>query len=71
MSFAQVLEKLPALTVKQRQILISRALQLEDLPLSPRDESIVGHRLAAHRRDPSSSLSLDEFKKRLRTRAAK
>jgi hypothetical protein len=68
MSFTQVLEKLPSLTVKQRQILISRALQLEELPLSPQEESIVEHRLAAHRQDSRSSLPLSEFKKRLSRR---
>jgi hypothetical protein len=71
MSFAQVLEELPALTVKQRQILVRRALELEDLPLNPEHEALVEARLAAHRKDPSSSHSLDELKKRLRQRSAK
>jgi len=41
MSFAQVLEELPALSVKQRQILIRRKLEPEDGPLSPEEESLV------------------------------
>jgi hypothetical protein len=71
MSFEQVLEELPALTLRQRQILMRRALELEDQPLSVEHESIVEARLAAHRKNPASSLSLDEFKKRLRRRRAK
>jgi len=71
MSFAQVLEELPALTIKQRQILIRRALQLENPPLTPQEESLVEERLAAHHKDPSSSLTLDQFKKRLNRRSTK
>jgi len=71
MSFAQVLEELPALTVKQRQILIRRALELEDPPLSPDEESLIEGRLAAHHKDPSSSLTLEQFKKRLGRRSIK
>jgi hypothetical protein len=71
MSFAQVLEELPALSVKQRQILIRRALELEEGPLSPEEESLVETRLDAHHKNPSSSLSLNEFKKRIRRRSGK
>ena len=71
MSFAQVLEKLASFSVEQRQILISRALQLEDLPLSFQEESIVEERLAAHHKDPHSSIPLEEFKRRLRRRSSK
>ena len=40
MSFAEVMAELSALTVEQRQFLIRRALELEDLPLSEKsDES--------------------------------
>ena len=68
MSFAQVLEELPALTFEQRQLLIRRALELDDPPLSDADEALVEMRLAAHRADPSSAVSLDEMKARLRFR---
>ncbi len=71
MSFAKVLEELPALTAKQRQILIRRALELEDPSLSPEEESLVEARLSAHYKDPSSSLSLEGFKKRVRRRSSK
>lgn len=71
MSFAQVLEELPALSVKERQILILRALELEDGSLSPEEEALVETRLNAHHKDPSSSVPLNEFKKRMRRRSSK
>ena len=68
MSFAQVLEELPALTVEQRQIVIRRALELDDPPLSDADEALIEARLAAHRANPESSVPLEEMKARLRSR---
>ena len=71
MSFAEVLEELPALSIEQRQILIRRALELEDGPLSLEEESLVETRLEAHQKNPSSSLHLNEFKKRIRRHCSK
>ena len=68
MSFAQVLEELPALTLEQRQMLMRRALELEDSPLSDADETLVATRLAAHKKNPASSVPLDEMKQRLRSK---
>lgn len=68
MSFNEVIAELPRLTVEERQILIRRALELDDPPLSAADEAIVEERLAGHHRDPSSSIPLDEMKRRLRSR---
>jgi hypothetical protein len=67
MSFAEVLEKLPALTVEQRQLLIRCAVELDDPPLSPEDEVMVEERLAAHHGNPNSSLPVDEVRARLST----
>ena len=67
MSFTEVLQELPALTLEQRQLLVRRALELDDPPLSETDESIVDSRLAALREDPASALSLEEIKSRLRS----
>ncbi|MEW6303153.1 MAG: hypothetical protein AB1705_06770 [Verrucomicrobiota bacterium] len=69
MSFAQVLEELPALTVEQRQLVIRRALELDDPPLSADDEALAESRLAAHHADPASSVPLKEMKARLRSRS--
>jgi hypothetical protein len=66
MSFNEFIEELPRLTVEERQILIRRALELEDPPLSVADEELVESRLAEHHADPSSSAPLDEIRRRLR-----
>lgn len=68
MSFAQVLEELPTLTFEQRQLLIRRALELDEPPLSAADEALVQSRLAAHEADPGTSVPLEEMKARLRSR---
>jgi hypothetical protein len=71
MSFTEVLEELPVLTVGERQLLIRRALEFDEMPLSQADEAMVEERLAAHRKNPASSMPLDEMKKRLRSRFSK
>ena len=71
MSFAEVLQELPALTFEQRQLLIRRALEMDDAPMSADDESLVESRLAALRDAPASAVSLEEMKARLRARPGK
>ena len=68
MSFNEVLHELPGLSVAQRQILIRRALELDDPDLSPADEALVESRLAALREAPATAVSLEDIKARLRTR---
>ncbi len=68
MSFTEVLAELPTLTFEQRQALICRALEFDDALLAPEDEALIEERLAAHRKDPSSAVSLDAMKTRLRSR---
>jgi putative addiction module component (TIGR02574 family) len=67
MSFNEVIAELPRLTFEERQILIRRALELDDQPMSVADEALVEGRLAEHHADPSSSIPLDEMKRRLRS----
>ena len=69
MSFNEVIEELPRLTFEERQILIRRALELDDLPLTAADEALVEERLAEHHADRNSSVSLDQIKTRLRSRS--
>lgn len=69
MSFNEVIAELPRLTFEERQILIRRALELDDPPLSAADEEMVEARLAAHHTNPGSSVSLTELKDRLRSRS--
>ena len=68
MSFAQVLEELPTLTFEQRQLLIRRALELDEPPLSAAYEALVQSRRAAPEADPGTSVPLEEMKARLRSR---
>ena len=69
MSFNEVIAELPHLTFEERQILIRRALELDDPALSPADENLVEERLAGHHSDPSSSVPLADLKDRLRSRS--
>jgi hypothetical protein len=69
MSFNEVIAELPRLTFEERQILIRRALELDDPALSATDEALVEQRLAEHNSDPGSSVPLDEMKRRLRSRS--
>jgi hypothetical protein len=71
MSFAEVLQELPALTFEQRQALVRRALELDDLPLDKATENLVDSRLTSLREDPKSALSLKEMKARIRSRYSK
>lgn len=66
MSFSQILNELPELTFEERQLLIRRAVELDDPPLSPIDKILVEERLAAREADPSSSIPLEKLKARLR-----
>jgi len=68
MSLSKVIAKLPLLTFEERQILIHRALELDDPPLSAADEELVESRLAEHHADPRSSVPLHELKNHLRSR---
>jgi hypothetical protein len=69
MSFNEVIAELPRLTFEERQILIRRALELDDPPLSAADEELVGARLAEHHADPATSMPLAELKDHLRSRS--
>lgn len=68
MSFTDVLHELPTLTVSEQQLLVRRALELDDAGLSTAEEALVAHRLSEHQQNPGSSVPLDEMKSRLRVR---
>jgi hypothetical protein len=68
MSFNEVIAELQQLTFEERQILIRRLLELDDPSLSAADEELIDERLSAHRADPTSSIALQEFRSRLRSR---
>jgi hypothetical protein len=66
MSFAEVMRELPALTLSQRQMLVRRALDLDEPPLSLVDEALVEERLTAHKQSPETSVPAEVMKQRLR-----
>ena len=68
MSFTQVLDELPSLTFEERQLLIRKAVELDESPLSAADEALVESRFASHHADPDSSIPLEESKARIRSR---
>jgi len=71
MSFAEVLQELPTLTLSQRQLLVRRAVELDNAPLSSADETLVEKRLAAHRKNPATAVPLATMKSRLRSQFKK
>jgi hypothetical protein len=66
MSFAQILEELPSLSSEERQQIIRRAAELEDV-LSPEDAAILDSRLAEHARAPETAIPLDRFTQEVRS----
>ena len=66
MSLTEIMAELPALTVAEREFLVRRVLDLDEPTMSIADEAEVERRLADYRRDPDSSVSLEEMKARLR-----
>ncbi len=67
MSLSQILAELPAFTVAERQLLVRRAIELDDPPLTASDEDLIRSRLADHERDPSAAVSFEAMKEKLRT----
>ena len=71
MNLTQILDELPAFTLAERQLLVRRAIELDEQEISPEDEALVVTRLAAHRRDPSTAVSLEAITTSLRSRLRK
>jgi hypothetical protein len=71
MSFSEVLAELPKLTIAERQVLMRRALELDEPDLSIEDLSLVEDRLAGQRRNPKSSVSLEAMKAKVRSRLSR
>jgi hypothetical protein len=67
MSLAQILDQLPGFTVAERQLLVRRAIELDEPGLSADDEDLITARLADHRCDPASAVSLEDMKASLRS----
>ena len=71
MSLTEILHELPAFTVGERQLLIRRAIELDDSELSAEDEKLVASRLEEHQNAPESAVSLEAIKESIRSRFGK
>ena len=71
MSLAEILAELPAFTVAERQLLVLRAIELDDRGLSPDDEELIFSRIEDHRQDPSSVILFEDMKASLRSEFVK
>ena len=71
MSLAEILHELPAFTVAERQLLIRRAIELDDSGLSAEDAKLIASRLEDHRSNPTSAVSLEAIKDSIRSRFGK
>jgi hypothetical protein len=67
MSFAEVLNVLPSLSLSERQMLIRRAFELDESGLPSEDLALVEKRLEEHHLNPMTSVSLDDMKARVRS----
>lgn len=68
MSLNEVLAELPCMTVAERQLLVRRAMELDDSTLPPEHVAMVEERLESHRRTPDTALTLEQMEARLRNR---
>jgi hypothetical protein len=66
MSLAELLQELRTLSVAERQVLMCRALELDEPGLSPGEEVLI-----EHRHDPGLALSLVEMKARIRSQTGR
>ena len=66
MSVTEVLHELPHWKPQDRQALVRRVMELDDLGLTTGELKLAETRLEAHRKDPSSTLSPNEVLGRLK-----
>jgi putative addiction module component (TIGR02574 family) len=64
MSKAEILEEIPKLTPEERDEIRQKLDEYDEL--SAEDLALIDARIEEHRQDPSSAISIDELKSRLR-----
>jgi hypothetical protein len=67
MSLAEILDELRAFSIAERQLLIRRAIELDEPGLSPDDERMIESRLAEHADDASSAITFEAMKSIVRS----
>ena len=68
MSFNELLDELQTLTAAERQLVMRRALEIDDSPLSTAEELLVDQRLRDHKENAQAAITLEEMNSRLRSR---
>jgi hypothetical protein len=68
MSLTEVMNELSLLTTEERQLVISRALELDEPPFTAEDELLIESRRAAHRAQPETAVPFDEMMSRVKDR---
>ncbi len=67
MSFNDLLENLATLTADQRELVLQRVLELDELSLTPEQEILIQERREQYRESPDSFLTIEELEQRLKT----
>lgn len=62
MSLNEILAEIPKLSFPEREEVVRRALELEDVDLTPEEKAILNERLADFRRDPNSGVPAEQLK---------
>jgi hypothetical protein len=63
-SLSEIIAELPRLSTEERWELIERAMELDDF--SDKELRLIDERITAHKRDPGSSVPLDQMMAELR-----
>lgn len=71
MTFEAVLQGLPRLTFAQRQMLIGRAIELDEALADGADSEAAEKRLRELRKNPALAVSLEKMEARVRRRFEK
>jgi len=62
MSIQEILDEIPRLSFAERQVLIQRAMAMDEEKLTLEEETILDARMEDFRRNPHSGISLDQLK---------
>lgn len=62
MSLTEILAEIPKLSFAERQELVRRAIEVEDLGLTAEEKIILDQRLADFRQNPDSGIPAEQLK---------
>ena len=64
MSFTEMLEEIPKLSFAERQEIVRRALEVDDV-LSPEDDALLDARMEDFRQNPDEGVPLENLKQHI------